>query len=73
MHILSMTTLKRWMEENGKTDADVAAAVGVVSRSQVNRLKNGESKPSFDSASALEQLTGIPAGKLFQAAGEAAA
>lgn len=68
MHIVRMTRLKQWMEANGKDDAAVAEAVGVVSRSQVNRLKNGQSKPSFDSASALERLTGIPAGELFQAA-----
>jgi transcriptional regulator with XRE-family HTH domain len=60
-----MTALKKWMEANGKTDADVAEAVRVVSRSQVNRLKNGGSKPSYDSATALERLTGIPAGELF--------
>lgn len=73
MHIPAMTALKQWMEENRKTDADVAAAVGSVSRSQVNRLKNGVSKPSFDSAAALEELTGIPAGQLFRAANEGGA
>jgi transcriptional regulator with XRE-family HTH domain len=61
-----MTHLKKWMADNGKDDAAVAAEIRVVSRSQVNRLKNGRSKPSFDTAVALEQLTGIPAGELFR-------
>jgi transcriptional regulator with XRE-family HTH domain len=52
------------MADNGKDDAAVAAATEV-SRSQVNRLKNGASKPSWASAAALERLTGIPAGELF--------
>ena len=59
------TPLARWMDENGKDDAAVAAEAGCVSRSQVNRLKNGASKPSWASAAALERLTGIPAGELF--------
>lgn len=61
-----MTALKKWMDANGKSDLEVAEAVGVVSRSQVNRLKNGASQPSFKAAAALEKLTKIPAGKLFQ-------
>lgn len=69
MHILGMTSpatpLARWMADNGKDDAAVATAAGNVSRSQVNRLKNGASKPSWASAAALERLTGIPAGELF--------
>lgn len=66
------TALEKWMRENGREDADVAQAVSV-SRSQVNRLKRGKSAPSFASAAALEQLTGIPAGELFRAPQSAAA
>lgn len=66
------TPLEKWMLENGKDDAAVAEAAGVVSRSQVNRLKRGKSAPSFKSAAALERLTGIPAGELFQRTGAAA-
>jgi len=63
---MHMTTLKAWMETTGRDDAAVAAAVDVkISRSQVNRLKNGVSKPSWKTAAALERLTGIPAGELF--------
>lgn len=65
------TTLEKWMREHGKDDATVAAAVEI-SRTQVNRLKRGESKPSYDSASALERLTGIPAGELFSQPQQAA-
>lgn len=54
------------MAQHDKDDAAVAAAVdNVVSRSQVNRLKNGASRPSWKSATALERLTGIPASELF--------
>jgi transcriptional regulator with XRE-family HTH domain len=63
-----MTALKKWMAANKLDDAKVAAEIRIVSRSQVNRLKNGRSKPSFDTAAALERLTGIPAGELFQSA-----
>lgn len=66
------TALEKWMRETGRDDTAVAEASGIVSRSQVNRLKRGKSKPSFDSAAALERLTGIPAGELFREPGLAA-
>lgn len=56
-----MTALQRWMTENEKDDAAVAAAVGSISRSQVSRLRRGESRPSLKTAEALEALTGLPA------------
>jgi transcriptional regulator with XRE-family HTH domain len=64
------TQLARWMAENDKTDEAVAADLNIT-RSQVNRLRNAVSKPSFDTAAALERLTGIPAGQLFHAAAPA--
>lgn len=66
------TTLDRWMRETGRDDAAVALATGVVSRSQVNRLKRGKSNPSFGTATALEKLTGIPVGMLFKTPGASA-
>lgn len=72
MEDASKTPLEKWMRETGRDDAAVAEATGVVSRSQVNRLKRAMSKPSFKSATALEKLTGIPAGELFRELGVAA-
>ena len=78
MHIRAMTShptpLAKWMIDNGQNDASMAAAVtgagGKVTRSQINRLRNGTSKPSWASAAALERLTGIPAGELFATAAD---
>lgn len=67
------TQLAQWMRDNKKGDQDVADALGNVTRSQVNRLKNGASQPSYPTAVALEALTGIPASRLFDEPEERAA
>lgn len=51
--------LAQWMRAHGKRDQQVADAVGC-SRVQINRLRNGITKPSVELALALEKLTGIP-------------
>lgn len=71
MHIAEMdeapkTPLDRWMREHDRDDAAVAAELGTVSRSQVNRLRNGTSRPSLVTAKALEALTGVPAIELLE-------
>ena len=64
------TRLDRWMRETGRNDARVAEeispAVNKISRSQINRLRNGAAQPSWPVAMALEELTGIPAGDLLR-------
>lgn len=59
------TPLDRWMSDNGKTDEAVAAEL-TITRSQVNRVRNGVSNPSIATATALSRLTGIPIEQLFQ-------
>lgn len=51
------------MKDKGLRDADVAARVSGLSRSQVCRLRNRTSIPSPKTAKKLEVLTGIPAEK----------
>lgn len=53
--------LAKWMEDHGLTDAELAARVEGLSRSQINRIRRGESKPRPDKARLLEAVTGIPA------------
>jgi len=59
-------TLKEWMDLTGLTDAQLAARVvaetgEAISRSQVNRIKYGDSTPRPKTARALEVVTKIPA------------
>lgn len=65
-------TLDDWMKAQGLKDADVAARVAGLSRSQVCRLRNRTSIPSPKTARKLEVLTGIPAEKLIFAERRAA-
>ena len=58
-------TLDQWMKAEGLKDADVAARVHGLSRSQVCRIRNRTSIPSTKTARKLEVLTGIPAAKLI--------
>lgn len=61
VHIQDMK-LSEWMEANHLNDAELARRLGgVVSRSQINRIRNGESTPSVETAKALERVTNIPA------------
>jgi hypothetical protein len=59
------------MRDTKRTDDDLAKALGdrgvTIGRSQVNRLRNGVSNPSFKTAQALEAITLIPAMTLFSA------
>lgn len=50
------------MEREGLNDAAVAAKVEGLSRSQINRIRRGASRPTPDTARKLEALTGISAG-----------
>jgi transcriptional regulator with XRE-family HTH domain len=74
VHIAGMearkTPLATWMADNGKTDQAVAAALNIT-RSQVNRVRNGVSNPSIATATALSLLTGIPIQNLFQRSADA--
>lgn len=70
MHIPHMadepkTPLDRWMRLNERTDESLAAELKIT-RSQVNRVRNGMSDPSAATARALSKLTGIPFADLFQ-------
>lgn len=67
------TPLAEWMRQQGRSDAEVAADVGQISRSQVSRIRRGTSRPSWRVAKALEQTTGIPADALMGAADRSAA
>lgn len=52
-------TLQQWMDRKGLTDADVAAKVEGLSRSQVSRIRRGVSRPSPETALKLAKLTKI--------------
>lgn len=58
-------TLREWMEARGETDATLAGRVGVT-RSQINRIKHGASRPGIDTAIALEAITRIPMDRLLK-------
>lgn len=49
-------TLSDYLEKKRITDAAFAATVGM-SQSQVNRLKNGRSRPSWEAIAAIEKAT----------------
>jgi len=63
-------TLQEWMDRKGLKDADLAAQVKVLSRSQISRIRRGVSNPKPDAAKALAALTRIPVVKFLT--GEAA-
>lgn len=60
VHIRIMT-LQEWMDAKGLNDAALAGRLGVVSRSQVSRIRRGISRPSPELAAQLEAATKIPA------------
>ena len=63
--------LREWMKSKGVNDAALAAQLGgALSRSQINRIRQGKSRPSPNNARELERVTGIPAAKFVM--GEAA-
>lgn len=49
--------LETFISDNGMTDAEFGVLVGL-SQSQVNRLKRGKSRPSWDALIAIEKATG---------------
>jgi len=55
--------LSLYREENGVTQHDIAAAVGVT-RWTINRIELGDRQPSVSLARKLVRLTGIPISKL---------
>lgn len=58
-------TLAEWMRDNGLKDAGLAERLGgALSRSQVNRIRKGECRPSVETARAIEAVTGISAARL---------
>jgi len=64
-------TLKEWMKAHDLNDAALAERVGDrVSRSQINRIRRGKSRPSIELARELEHVTKIPAASFVM--GEAA-
>jgi transcriptional regulator with XRE-family HTH domain len=64
-------TLNHWMIEHGMTDGALSKALGgIVSRSQLSRIRRGLSRPRKPVAQALEGVTGIPAARFVM--GEAA-
>ncbi len=59
------------MEANGVNDEGLSRRLdGKISRSQVNRIRQGKSRPSVEVARELERITAIPAAKFVM--GEAA-
>jgi ribosome-binding protein aMBF1 (putative translation factor) len=54
--------LREWMEVNGINDEGLSRRLdGKISRSQVNRIRQGKSRPSVEVARDLERITSIPA------------
>lgn len=62
-----MQTLEAWMEANSLRDADLAARVDGLSRSQISRLRRRKSIPPPQTAVKLAELTGIPVADLLLA------
>lgn len=54
-------TLQEWMKLKNMNDAEFAAEVKVLSRSQISRIRRRKSIPSPQTAKLLEETTGIPA------------
>lgn len=54
------TALGRWMKANERDDDSLASALSIT-RTQVNRIRRGISRPSLKTAEALEGITGISA------------
>ena len=63
-------TLQEWMTAKSLNDADLAARVGILSRSQISRIRRGKSKPKPEAAKALAKITRISVAKFLL--GEAA-
>lgn len=53
-----MTKLQKWMTANERSDADVGRVIKL-DRSQISRIRRGETGTSHKTALRLELLTGI--------------
>lgn len=63
--LMDPRTLAEWMKDAGLNDAAMAARLGgVLSRSQVQRLRKRECRASVATAKAIEAVTGIAASRL---------
>lgn len=62
---MAMSVLKQWMKQRDLKDADVAARLEGVSRSQISRIRRGVSTPSPKTAEKLSKLTRIPPAKFI--------
>lgn len=60
-----MTTLQQWMTRKSLTDADLAARIEGISRSQISRIRRGVSTPSRKTAEKLSEVTKIPAARFI--------
>lgn len=58
-------TLEQWMKDRNLDDAALAEKVGVLSRSQISRIRRGECKPRPEAAKALARVTRIPVAKFL--------
>jgi DNA-binding XRE family transcriptional regulator len=63
MQIMNRHPLSLYREQNGITQHDIAAAVGVT-RWTINRIELGDRQPSVSLARKLVTLTGIPLSEL---------
>lgn len=64
MHIMGMTKLAEWMSREGLDDASLAPKLNI-SRSQVCRIRLGQSRPSPGVAISLSEISGIPLAELL--------
>lgn len=61
VHIGPMNELQEWMQSKHLKDKDLAKLTqGAISRSQISRIRRGQSSASPVKAMALEAVTGIP-------------
>lgn len=63
----AVMTLKDWLEREGKSDAWLAAEVGV-SRPFITRIRTGARQPSLPVALKLSKITSLPASTFMKAA-----
>lgn len=62
----SETKLRAWMTRTGTIGSTIARKLGV-SNAAVYKWVNGESRPTYDHALALEKLTGLTVRELMNA------
>lgn len=57
IHITPMQTLEQWMKDNGHDDRSFGALVGR-DRSQIFRIRRGDSRPSDELKATIAEKTG---------------